>query len=484
VTIESDERQHLARKVLAAAPVRIGSLALMRLITVVRVMVFARLFMPAEIGTAALALICGGALAVFADCGIFQSVIRKRDAPREFENTAFTLSLIFSVVVFGIALAGAPLLSRVLSADIDGYIRFAALVVFAIPLRFPRVFWEKEIDFVHPSISLLVPELTALVVAVGAEVAFQLGVWSLLAGHVCGIAFSGVYVWVLARRWPRIQIQSEDAREILGFGSPLLVQRANGWVMSQGDNALVGTFAGTTQLAFYNFSWQLPMMISTLVMTVDSTLLPVFARLNHSNDSVRRLFNLASKMWSIAGAFFGFAMIIFADAIVHILYGPNWVEAVPLLRLMAVSFVIRFCSGYAYDNLVLVRGRTKYMMKWGFVNTALICTLGLYMIRELGAIGGAWFWIFQAVVFTPMLRLPLIQQELRTLEFVKHVWQPVLAGAVAALCAHELRATMPPLEPWALLASAVVYLAAFSGSLLLLDRELVGSARKLVALAR
>ena len=29
-------------------------------------------------------------------------------------------------------------------------IRFAALVVFAIPLRFPRVFWERDIQFVHP----------------------------------------------------------------------------------------------------------------------------------------------------------------------------------------------------------------------------------------------------------------------------------------------------------------------------------------------
>jgi hypothetical protein len=151
---------------------------------------------------------------------------------------------------------------------------------------------------------------------------------------------------------------------------------------------------------------------------------------------------------------------------------------------MAVSFVIRFCSGYAYDNLVLVRGRTTYLMKWGFVNTALIATVGLGMILHYGAIGGAWFWIFQAAVFTPMLRLPLIYQELRTFEFVGHVWQPVLAGAVAALCAHELRTGTAALDPWVLLAAAVAYLTAFSGTLLLLDRELIGSTRKLVAMAR
>ncbi len=479
-----EDRRNLVRKVLAAAPVRIGGLALMRVITIARVMVFARLFAPAEIGTASLALICGSALAVFADCGIFQSVLRRRDVDTRFDNTAFSLSLIFSALVYAIAFASAPLFSHLLGGDLDTGIRFAAFVVFAIPLRFPRVFWERDIHYVHPSVSIVIPEFVALVVAVGVEFAFRLGAMSLIVGHVSGLALSGVYVWWFAKQRPRLAIHRSDAAAILGFGSPLLVQRANGWVMSQGDNALVGVFAGAAQLAFYNFSWQLPMMISTLVTSIDSMLLPVFARLHHDNAEARRLFNLASKMWAVAGSFFGFAMIVFADAIIQLLFGPKWSPAVPILQLMAVSFVIRFSSGYAYDNLVIVRGRTTYMMKWGFVNSALIATVGVYMIREMGAIGGAWFWIFQAVVFTPMLRLPLIHQELRTLEFAKHIWQPVLAGGVAASAAWQVRAGAPGLDPGPLAAGVVVYLGAYASALLLFDRSLVGQARKLAALAR
>ena len=86
---------------------------------------------------------------------------------------------------------------------------------------------------------------------------------------------------------------------------------------------------------------------------------------------------------------------------------------------------------------------------------ALIATLGLYMIQQMGAIGGAWFWIFQAAVFTPMLRLPLIYQELRTLEFVGHVWQPIVSAAAAALCTHNLRVSAPALD--SIIAACVVH---------------------------
>jgi len=481
--IDAEERRDLARKVLGAAPLRVGSLLVVRGLAAVRVVVFARLFLPSEIGTAALALTCVGALGVLANFGFLPSVIRRRQGSPEFDDTAFTLSLIAAVLVFAAALAGAPLISRIMSADLDAYIRFAAFLVFAVPLSFPRVFWEKQLDFNHPSVARAIPELASFAGAVALELLFHLGVWSLVLAQAGGALLAALYVWWLAPRRPRLALERRDARELLGFGTPLMLQSANGWVMARGDNLLVAFFAGATQLAYYNFAWQLPMTISALAASVDSMLFPVFARLNESRTDVSRLFNLASKMWAICGSFFGFAMIVFADAIVLVLYGPSWAPAVPILRLMSVSFVIRFCSGYAYDNLVLVRGRTRYMMKWGFANTLLVMTLGLYMIREGGAIGGAWFWILQASLFTPLLRLPLIHQELGSFEFVGHVWPALVAGGLAALCAHEVRLALPA-DAAALATSALVYATAYAGVLLLLDRRFVADTRRLIAGAR
>ena len=183
-------------------------------------------------------------------------------------------------------------------------------------------------------------------------------------------------------------------------------------------------------------------------------------------------------MWSIFGAFFGFPLIIFSEEIVHLLYGPNWDPAIPLLEVMSVSFIIRFCTGYGYDNLALSRGRTSYLMKWGIVNTILLFTVGQMFILKMGAIGGAYFWLAQAICLIPVVRLPLIYQELRTLEYVAHVWQPLLAGLAGYLAVAVAR-RLVLLQDAPLVLEALIYIGVFVLTLLVIDRNLVSIIKRI-----
>lgn len=483
MTMEINEQRDLARKLLAGAGFRVGGLFLTRLISVVKILCFARIFTPAEIGTATLALSCVLMVGSLANFGFFENVIRNRDRSPAFANTAFTLSVLFGGALFVFLLLGAPLVSRLFSAELDDYIRFLGFLVLLIPLQFPRVFWEKEIRFGHPSIALIIPEFASLLVALIAEITLRLDVWSLVLGHALGYLLSGLYIWILAAKRPRIEIGREHVGPLMRFGAPFMLNGINGQVMARGDNLMVGAFAGTAQLAYYNFAWQLPLMISSMTTLVDTMLLPVYARFNDNRDRIIRLFNLTNKMWSIAGSFLGFPILLFADEIVRILYGPSWDPVVPILRVMAVSFIIRFCTGYAYDNLVLVRGRTAYLMKWGFVNTVLVFTLGLYMIKTMGPIGGAWYWVVQAILLVPLIRIPLIRQELQTLEFLRHIWQPVICGLASGAVAYLLMRVLP----WANVMNSIVALMSFMilylGMLFVIDRRFIADIRKFIGLA-
>jgi O-antigen/teichoic acid export membrane protein len=481
--MEINEQRDLARKLFAGAGFRVGSLFFTRLISVAKILCFARIFSPNEIGTATLALSCVLIVGSLANFGFFENVIRNRDHRPGFASTAFTLALIFGGSLFVLLLLGAPLLSRLFSAELDNYIRFLGFLVLLIPLQFPKVFWEKEIRFGHPSIALIIPEFMSLLVALIAELTLHLGVWSLVLGHALGYLLSGIYIWILAAKRPRIEVGREHVGPLMRFGTPFMLNGINGQVMARGDNLMVGAYAGVTQLAYYNFAWQLPLMISSMTSLVDTMLLPVYARFNDNRERIIKLFNLTNKMWSIAGSFLGFPILLFADEIVRILYGPSWDPVVPILRVMAVSFIIRFCTGYAYDNLVLVRGRTAYLMKWGFVNTVLVFTLGLYMIKTLGPIGGAWYWVIQAILLVPLIRIPLIRQELQTLEFFHHIWQPVICGLAAGSIAYLLMRGLP----WTNTVNSIVVLASFVfvylGMLFIIDRQFISDMKKFVALA-
>jgi lipopolysaccharide exporter len=281
IEYSGNELVRLVRKLAVGAGFRTGSFLAIRLIQVARIIIFARLFLPADIGLASLAIGCVSIMSLFANLGFSQSVIRKQANSSAFVNTAFTLSLFLGIVIFILTLVCAPLLSRVFSANLDPYIRFLAILTLSVPLRFPSFLWEKDLRFGHPSAALVISEGTSFVTAVGVEHFYHMGVWSLLIGSVAGFLLSGVYMWVFATFRPKLGIVREHLRPLLSFGAPLMVQGINGEAMSRGDNLMVGAYAGATQLAFYNFAWQLPTLISSLTQTVDSMLFPVYARIHH-----------------------------------------------------------------------------------------------------------------------------------------------------------------------------------------------------------
>jgi O-antigen/teichoic acid export membrane protein len=263
-----------------------------------------------------------------------------------------------------------------------------------------------------------------------------------------------------------------------------MAQSINGQAMAKADNFMVGFLYGAKSLAFYNFAWQAPLMISQLASSIDKMLYPVYVGFSDDTVKLRRLFNLACKMWSIFGAACGMPMVLFSNEIVYVLFGTQWAETAPLLQIMGFSFVLRFCTGYAYDNLVLVRGRTRYMMRWGLINTALLLTAGWTMIDFFGPEGGAWFWVLQAAILIPLVRIPIVMQELGTLEFAHHVWQPVVAGSVAALVSY-LALAMMQVEDFARLASGLLlYVSAFMLVMHFVDKGLYADVRHFANLAK
>jgi O-antigen/teichoic acid export membrane protein len=282
-------------------------------------------------------------------------------------------------------------------------------------------------------------------------------------------------------------INKNYVKPLFSFGTPLMIQGINGEAMSRGDNLMVGAYSGTEQLAFYNFAWQFPMLISSFTQTIDSMLFPVFVKIQEDKKSVRRIFNLANKLWSLTGSFLGFALFTFAGPIVLIMYGESWNPVVPILKVMSLSFILRFCTGYAYDNLILISGRTKYSMKWGIINTILIFTVGQLMIQKLGPIGGAWFWMLQAVVLIPLIRFPLIHQELGTLEFFQHIWQPFMSGLVACIASLMLIqfATSYAIQYYiTMVVASLVYLSVYIFLLFILDHQLKKDLQKIIGLLK
>ena len=281
------ERKDIVTKVFKGAGFRFGALLSLRALTFLRLMVFARLFMPEEIGTVALAVTCIGIVSVLGDFGFYQSVIRAKKDSLDIADTAFTMSLIIASGLMGLTFVGAPVFSNIFSANLDRYLHFLAFMVLSIPLNFPVAFWEKELKFFQASLPPLISELWGFLITILIEIQFHSGIWSLLIGHIAGFVCSSLYIWTFADRRPHLNLDIKNARKLLGFGTPFMIQNLNGMVMHKGDNLIVAGIWGLEQNAYYNFAWQLPLIVSALSSTLDGVLFPVYARLNERRETSR-----------------------------------------------------------------------------------------------------------------------------------------------------------------------------------------------------
>ncbi len=482
--INLSEKKSIAQKLYQGLWFRITGLFLTRFFSILRIMIFARLFLPEYIGLANLTLTCIGFISILGNFGFSQFLIKDKNNLKETNDTVFTISFLINLILIILCFLSAPLFSFIFKNNLNLYIFFLSILLLEIPLKLPSIFWEKKLKFGYTILIPLITEFFTIFFTVFIEILFHLSIWSLLIGTIAGLFFSILYIWLFAIYRPHFHYKKETSRELFSFGTPFMVQGINGYIMSKADNLLVAKSWGNEQLAYYNFAWQMPLIISSFVQTIDGMLLPIYSKLNDNLNDLRKLFNLHNKVWSIFGSLFGMFLILYSEIIVSVMYGEKWLQVVPLLRIMSISFVIRFCTGYGYDHLVIIRGKTTYMMKWGFVNSILIFTLAFFLIKKFGPIGGAWFWVIQSILFNPFIRLPLIYKELKTLNFFNYIWQPVLCGSIAFIIGFISLTYIKLFSPFKITISIILYFLTYLILLLLIDKKFLNDIKKIINLIK
>jgi O-antigen/teichoic acid export membrane protein len=460
---------------------RVGGFVLQRGLVLAKAAIFARVFTPEAIGTVTLVIGTVAFFGALANLGTRESVIRDQSLDQRRTDTSFTLSLLASATVAALLLLLTVALARFApGTTLRGWLPLVCVLVFTTPGLFPMYQWERDLRFDRVAVPGIVSELSSLVLTLILWKFSGNAVLSLLLGHVIGFVMSLLWTWTAPGRWPRLRVDPREAWALLAFGLPLALDSLNVQATLVGDNLLVGWLWGNAALGFYSVAWNLPMTIASSLAVLEAMSLPLFAKARDQQGELRRLFNATNKVWAAIGFPLGCLLALYARPIVLYLYGPDWSPTVPILRVMAVSFALRFSTGYAYGPLAVVRGRTAYLLKAGCVSSAFLILVGTPMIAAFGPIGGAWFWLVQLLVLGPLVRFPLIRQELGTLEYLWHGLPPILAGTLATLVAGVIFHLWP--GGAGVIVSLLAFVAIYLGALRLVDPELWGWGRAMIPL--
>ncbi len=379
--------RQLSRKTLRAAGWNYVSFGLGKLSVMVTITVLARLLGPDEFGVVGYATLAIAYLSVLQDLGLSHALIQRRTNIEEASDTVFTSNLLVGMTLTLIIYVTAPfiavffheprveLLMRVLGVS------FTIEALGSAHLALLR----RDLNFRRK----LIPDLGRALVKGVVSISLALlgyGVWSLVIGQIAGAVTSAVLAWMSCPWRPRLHINTSLIRSMLTFGIPLIAIDILSAIGSNLDFTLIGRLLGDTALGLYTMAYRIPELAITSIWNVlAQVLFPAYSSVQHDMRLLTKGFLATIRYLQIVIVPISLTIIILADPLVHALLGPDWVEAIPVFRLIAVSSLIH-SIGTNVGDVYKAIGRPNILWKLGIINIAVLAICMVVGVRY-GLIG-------------------------------------------------------------------------------------------------
>lgn len=353
----------------------------------VSVMIISRLLSPAEIGIYSLAagtIVIGQMLR---DFGLSLYLVQEKDLTDEKVQSCFTISLIlcWSIALVYYLAAGA-ISTFVRNPEVEFLVQVLALNFLMIPFgTFTLSLLRREMRFDK---IMFIDVSTTTVRAVG-SVLFALagyGVLSLAYASVLGAMVTVLLSFFYTQR-KHYRFNFSNIKEIAKFSS--FVSGTN--IISELRNTIpeiiIGRNISTEAVAYFSKAMGTMGLFAKLInQAVGPVIQPYIAKINRDNGQLDYpIYYITNVMLALQWPFCVF-MFLFAEEVIYLLYGAQWGETVPILRVFAVLYLL---NGFTpmWDQLLNTVGKVQFIFRntimLFFIRTALVIVLidyGIYVV--------------------------------------------------------------------------------------------------------
>jgi len=369
----------LGRRV-AANAIRLAALA-----------VLARRLEPADFGLAALAQVLLSFVVISQENGVATYVVYDRSEEREERlSSAFWLSLTLTLAQVGLLGLIAPFATRLFpsAALLPVLLPVAGTFVLRQLQTVPEAILRRSMEYrklvARDTACDLLAALLSVVLALRGW-----GVWSLVLPHVAIEPIRLSLVFWLAGWRPGLDLGLRHWRAISRYALPLMGSNALNLVANDGDTLLVGRLLGSQALGFYNLAWQLSNVVGRNLVSIASTVgMSAFALVANDLARLREAYLRSVRLIALLSFPTLAAMLVLANDVVLLLYGPNWTVSVTLLRILILFTIIRTVttlSGVIFN----VMGRTDLSL-WFTIVFLPFYVAAIVVGARFGLVGVAW----------------------------------------------------------------------------------------------
>lgn len=342
------------------------------------VMVLARVLSPNDIGTFSVAAFLMSMLHVFRDFGVAQYVIQERDLTREKLQAAIGVGIVLALTValFLYAISGAvatfyanPSIEQVLEVMA---LSFAVSPFGSILLGLLRRENKLAAIFYVKTASAICHVSVAVTLALQGYGAVSLA-WANFAG-ILAFGISANLARPKETPWaPRFT----NMREILSFGSLSSLGNLSTIAGTSAPELVIGKVMTMAAVGYFSRATGLVQLFTRLITgALTPLVLPYFSQMRREGADLRKPYLLVvAQLTALAWPFFA-ALLFLAYPMTRALYGAQWDDSVPILRLLCLASAIASVSLFA----------TQAMVANGQIRNSTLCNVSSQPLRVVAVL--------------------------------------------------------------------------------------------------
>lgn len=401
-----------------------------RTIGLVSTIILARLLVPEDFGLVAIATSIIGLLELIGTFGFEVALIQNPTVTRKHYDTAWTLNILLAT---GIALFLAALADPAASFYDDP--RLQPVILWLACGTFVRGFenigvvsFRKELRFSNDFRLMFLKKLGSFAIAVPLAFALR-SYWALVAGMLASRVFEVVLTYWVHTYRPRFSLAARG--QLFHFGKWLVVSNALYFAGTRSADFIIGKLSGAPQLGLFKLAYEVSNLpTSDLVAPINRAIYPGYAKKAHDPGLLRRSYLEVIGLVAILAVPAGAGIAATADLLVPLVLGPQWVEAAPIMRVLAfygVFLALKSNNHYIY----LALGKPRLSTALGAIQMILLIPMTVIGSLRGGALGAAIGYLCAQALFTP-ISVSLLRRvlHLQVKELARVFYRPFIAGAI------------------------------------------------------
>lgn len=404
------------------------------------IVILARLLAPEYFGLLSMVTAVTAIADRFKDLGLASATIQSPTLTGDQLSTLFWVNALVGILIAGVVSAMAYPIALFYEDSRLTYITLAIAISFvwsgasnqhhALLRRTMRFRQIAVIQVTSSALSIVV----ALIMAVQG-----LGYWALVAREVTRNVFMSIGAWMCFPWMPGRPSRASGTGRMLRFGTDITGFNITFFISQSMDQLLIGKIFGAHALGVYRQGYQLVLApMNQFAYPIRVVTESALSRLQGEAEAFRRYYSSILKFVSLVTIPLGLCMAVYAAEIVPLVLGQQWLDAIPIFRVLAIAAFLQ-PAGATAGAVMICCGHTRRFFWLGLLSSsALILFFVLGIPYGPVGVASAHIWALWLLLI-PKLYWSFRNTPVSVGTFISSLARPLTAGAMMVIAAAAFR---------------------------------------------